>query len=88
MKVQHIAKIKFDLESDIPFLEESSAAAKIAYESALNVSGKTEQTLMELAWNVTGYEELLKQANAYQDELSEMTSYLQQGGLEKVIFQS
>ena len=84
MQVEHIPKIKSDLESDIRFLEESSAAAKVAYESALDVCGKREQMLMELAWNVTRYEELLKQAKAYQGERSETMSYIQLGGLENV----
>ena len=89
MEPCHITKFKSDLEDDITFLKEANTATKLDYEAALNVPGKREQKLMELAWNVTGIEELLKQANEYVNELSQMILFFQLGDLgtvKKLIF--
>jgi hypothetical protein len=67
-----LTKLQEMVMSDLIFQTEGKQAAKKVYEKALQASRFSEPLLMELAWHVTGFEELLKQAKQFQDELDMM----------------
>lgn len=79
LKMEHFLKLKSALEGDITFLSKGKRESKEIYDNALRCPGKMEQTLMVLAWNVTGYEELLKQAKEFEQELLQSIACLQAG---------
>ena len=72
------------LDVDLTFLTKGEKTAKEEYEKALKVSSKRESTLMELAWNSTGFTELVKQAKEFRAEVTLYLSYLQKGEHSKV----
>ena len=72
------------LDADLTFLTKGEKTAKEEYEKALQVSSKRESTLMELAWNSTGFTELVKQAKEFRAEVTLYLSYLQKGEHSKV----
>ena len=60
--------------------------AKDTYQKAVDVPGKRKSTLMQLAWSVTGFEMLNKQANEFITSFSVMQSQLlngEQGNVQK-----
>lgn len=77
-------KLNSDLDTDLTFLTNGEKTAKEEYEKALQVSSKRETTLMELAWNSTGYTELVKQATEFRAEVTLYLSCLQKGEHSKV----
>ena len=66
------------LESDLTFLVTGEKTANVEYENALKGNGKSEAKLMELAWNCTGFAELVKQAKQFKHEVTLCLDYLQQ----------
>lgn len=58
-------KLRQELTTDVKFLEEGEVKAKAEYSSAVDAKRHVEATLMELSWDVVGYEELLKKARKY-----------------------
>ena len=61
----NFARLNSALEADLTFLVKGDESSKKQYEQALQVSGKSKAKLMELAWNSTGFTELVKQANEF-----------------------
>ena len=69
-------KLKMALLQDLNFIDNNGKIAKDAYHKVLDVPGKKESTLMQLAWSVTGYEILSKQADEFINSLSIMQSQI------------
>jgi hypothetical protein len=57
---------------DTEFLKDGMASAKEKYEKKLTNSRCSDDLLMKLAWDVVGFEQLLKQANEFKNELELM----------------
>ena len=79
-------KLKRELLDDLSFLDSNGKIAKETYQKAVDVPGKRESTLMQLAWSVTGFEMLNKQANEFINSFSVMQSQLlngEQGNVQK-----
>lgn len=70
---QGFDKLKLAFQSDLYFLDIHGTLAKEEYEKAVDVPGKKQSTMMELAWSLTGFETLTKQANEFVNELSSFT---------------
>ncbi|CAB3991294.1 Hypothetical predicted protein [Paramuricea clavata] len=70
---QGFDKLKLAFQSDLHFLDIHGTLAKEVYEKAVDVPGKKQSTMMELAWSLTGFETLTKQANEFVNELSSFT---------------
>lgn len=77
-------KMKSELLNDLKFLDTNGKQAKDAYQKAVDIPGKKESTLMGLAWSVTGYETLSKQANEFISALSTMAMQINDGEQDKV----
>ena len=58
-----------DFVHDAEFLKDGMDIAKEKYGKKLTNSRCSEDLLMKLAWDVVGFEQLLKQANDFKDEL-------------------
>ena len=84
MQKNNFARLNSALEADLTFLVKGDESAKKQYEQALQVSGKSEAKLMELAWNSTGFAELVKQANEFKNEVTLCMEYLQKAENPKV----
>lgn len=69
LTVDNIKKIKEQLKNDFPFLNEGVALTKEKYEKTLDATRKSEVVLMELSWDLTGYEELVKQASSFLEKV-------------------
>ena len=61
--------INEQLSEDLVFLVEGESKSRDLYTTALNGKRTAEATLMELSWDLTGYEELLKQAKKFENLL-------------------
>ena len=72
-------KLKMALLEDLNFINDNGKIAKDAYQKVVYVPGKKESTLMQLAWGVTGFEMLNKQANEFINSLSIMQSQMLNG---------
>lgn len=59
-------------EDDIEFLETGLKDAKLKYKVALTAAHKSDQNLMKLAWDVIGFEELIKCASNFKIEIGEV----------------
>jgi hypothetical protein len=81
---QDFVQLKSELENDMVFLLEGEKVAKREYAKAIDISGKRESTLMELAWNVTGFELLVQQGNAFKNELTLFIEHIKMGEQNKV----
>ena len=81
---QDFVQLKSELENDMVFLLEGEKVAKQEYAKAIDISGKRESTLMELAWNVTGFELLVQQGNAFKNELTLFIEHIKMGEQNKV----
>ena len=55
-------KVKGEIEHDVLFLMEGSEKARESYNKAVDGGHCAESKLMALAWDVTGFQELLKKA--------------------------
>ena len=71
-------KLKMALLEDLNFIDDNGKIAKDAYQ-VVDVPGKKESILMQLAWGVTGFEMLNKQANEFINSLSIMKSQMLNG---------
>lgn len=79
-------KLKMALLEDLSFLDSNGKLAKDAYQKVCDVPGKKESTLMQLAWSVTGFEMLSKQANEFLNSISAMQLQIlngEQGNVQK-----
>ena len=72
------------MENDLVFLVEGEKMAKKEYAKAIEISGKRESTLMELAWNVTGFERLIEQGNGFINKLTNFMEQIKMGEPNKV----
>ena len=63
-------KIINDLQNDLEFLASGSKSANSAYNKAVEEGKTIEKTMMELAWNAAGYDELIKKVQALQHDLN------------------
>ena len=64
-----VSKVKVEIESDVVFLVGGSEEASKIYNKAVEGGRSAESKLMALAWNVTGFQELLKKAKGLVMEL-------------------
>jgi hypothetical protein len=64
-----VSKVKVEIESDVVFLVGGSEEASKIYNKAFEGGWSAESKLMALAWNVTGFQELLKKAKGLVMEL-------------------
>ena len=69
---QKLVELTSDMENDLVFLVEGE---KMEHAKAIEISGKRESTLMELAWNVTGFECLIEQGNGF---INKLTNFMEQ----------
>lgn len=65
-----IENLLHDLENDLDFLVSGAEVANEAYNKAQHVGKSSEQKMMELAWSVVGFEELVKKVRSFQVELN------------------
>ena len=56
-------KLKMAMLGDLNFIDNNGKTAKDVYQKVVDAPGKKESTLIQLAWSVTGFEMLNKQAN-------------------------
>ena len=68
-----------DFVHDAEFLKDGMDIAKEKYGKKLTNSRCSEDLLMKLAWDVVGFEQLLKQANDFKDELELVVNGLKFG---------
>ena len=68
-----------DFVHDTEFLKDGMDIAKEKYDKKLANSCCSEDLLMKLAWDVVGFEQLLKQANDFKDELELVVNDLKFG---------
>ena len=59
---------------DIEFLEHGTTNANKKYEAMLAASQRSEKTLINLAWDLVEFEELMKQANELKSDLDNIIS--------------
>ena len=79
-------KLKMALLEDLSFLDSNGKLAKDAYQKVCDVPGKKESTLMQLAWSVTEFTMLSKQANEFLNFISAMQLQIlngEQGNVQK-----
>ena len=81
---QKLVELTSDMENDLVFLVEGEKMAKKEYAKAIEISGKRESTLMELAWNVTGFERLIEQGNGFINKLTNFMEHIKMGEPNKV----
>ena len=80
----NFVKLKSELENDLVYLSGGEKVAKEEYAKAVKVSGKRESTLMELAWNATGFEHLVRQGNEFKNEVTLFIEHILMGEHNKV----
>lgn len=68
--LEDVKKILSQIEVDLAFLKANAKLANDAYAKVLHGNTSSEQSKMELAWNVIGFEELLKKLVQIQSELN------------------
>lgn len=68
-----------DFVHDAEFLKDCMDIAKEKYDKKLTNSRCSEDLFMKLAWDVVGFEQLLKQANDFKDELELVVNDLKFG---------
>ena len=68
-----------DFLHDTEFLKDGMDIAKEKYDKKLANSRCSEDLLMKLAWDVVGFEQLLKQANDFKNELELVVNDLKFG---------
>ena len=67
-------KILCQLDEDLVFLIDGKNTANVAYTKVLDKGTSSEQSKMEMAWNVIGFEELTKKLLKLKSELKSITS--------------
>ena len=65
-----LTNVLSEITNDLDFLARGVVSANEAYSKALKANTSSEQTMMELSWNAVGFEELVKQAIALQNDLN------------------
>ena len=65
-----VRKLQVELESDLEFLTTGAEVASGVYSRAIQGGRSSDQTMMELAWTVVGFEELVKKVRTFQTELN------------------
>ena len=79
LSLNALNKIHKQFLDDIEFLEHGTTNARKKYEATLTASQRSDKTLMNLAWDLVGFEELTKQANGLKSELDNMINNLKLG---------
>ena len=67
---KHINKVANDLQNDLEFLMSGSKSANSAYNKAVEDGKTIEKTMMELAWNAAGFDDLIKKLQGLQEDLN------------------
>lgn len=65
-----VEKLQQELLSDLEFLTTGAEVASGVYSRAIQGGRSSDQMMMELAWSVVGFEELVKKVRTFQVELS------------------
>lgn len=65
-----VQRLQSELEKDLEFLTRGAEVANGVYTKAVEGSRSSDQTMMELAWTVVGFEELIKRVRMFQVQLS------------------
>lgn len=63
------------VKGDLDWLLNGERGAKASYENALQAKRSAQNTLMELAWDTIGYEQLIKDCKCLTEELSSLISH-------------
>ena len=79
VSVDDLETLLDEFVDDTEFLKDGMAIAKEKYEKKLTNSRCSDDLLMKLAWDVVGFEQLLKQANNFKNELELMVNDLKLG---------
>ncbi|PFX30977.1 hypothetical protein AWC38_SpisGene4212 [Stylophora pistillata] len=65
-----VERLQTEMEEDLEFLTSGAEAANGLYSKAVEGSQSSDRTMMELAWTVVGFEELIKKVRTFQVQLS------------------
>lgn len=65
-----VQRLQSELEKDLKFLTRRAEVSYGVYTNAVEGSRSSDQTMMELAWTVVGFEELIKIVRMFQVQLS------------------
>lgn len=68
--VRDVERLQTEMEEDLEFLTSGAEAANGLYSKAVEGSRSSDRTMMELAWTVVGFEELIKKVRTFQVQLS------------------
>ena len=79
VSVDDLKTLLDEFVDDTEFLKDGMAIAKEKYEKKLTNSRCSVDLLMKLAWDIVGFEQLLKQANNFKNELELMVNDLKLG---------
>lgn len=67
--VRDVERLQTEMEEDLEFLTSGAEAANGLYSKAVGGSRSSDRTMMELAWTVVGFEELIKKVRTFQFQL-------------------
>jgi hypothetical protein len=70
LSVEKFQELQQMLKSYLEFLTTGESRARVAYEKVLKASRPSDNVMMELSWELIGYEELLKQNNELIQEIT------------------
>ena len=76
-----------EVTNALEFLEHGLTIAKETYEKKLEKSHLSDDLLMQLAWDVVGFEQLINQGNEIEEEVSSMVDDMRLGLASSVILQ-
>ena len=74
LTIEELQKLDEMVKGYLEFLTAVELCAKDAYEKVLQASRPSENTLMELSWNLIGFEELLKQNSEFSQEITQVVN--------------
>ena len=74
LTIEELQKLDEMVKGYLEFLTAGELCAKDAYEKVLQASRPSENTLMELSWNLIGFEELLKQNSEFSQEITQVVN--------------
>ena len=83
--VQQFQELQQMLKSYLEFLMPGETQARAAYEKVLNASRPSDNVMMELSWELIGYEELLKQNNELIQEITHIANQFKSGQQQLVV---
>ena len=69
-----VKKLLVEMQDDLSFLTSGAKLATDTYAKAIESGGSSEQAKMELAWNVIGFEDLVKKLTYLQADLNPVAS--------------